>query len=48
MIGMFTSFRITNEARNLYDPENAWTDTSGALHMQIKKKSDRRSWQKYS
>ncbi len=25
---------------NLYDPENAWTDTSGALHMQIKKKSD--------
>jgi len=26
---------------NLYDPENAWTDPSGALHMQIKKKSDR-------
>jgi hypothetical protein len=26
---------------NLYDPENAWTDASGALHMQIKKKSDR-------
>jgi hypothetical protein len=26
---------------NLYDPENTWTDTSGALHMQIKKKSDR-------
>jgi hypothetical protein len=26
-------------ANNLYDPENAWTDTSGALHMQIKKKS---------
>ena len=25
---------------NLYDPENAWTDASGALHMQIKKKSD--------
>jgi hypothetical protein len=24
---------------NLYDPENAWTDASGALHMQIKKKS---------
>jgi hypothetical protein len=23
---------------NLYDPENAWTDASGALHMQIKKK----------
>jgi hypothetical protein len=23
---------------NLYDPENAWTDPSGALHMQIKKK----------
>jgi len=27
---------------NLYDPENAWTDPSGALHMQIKKKSG--SW----
>src|ERR1700674_3234505 len=27
---------------NLYDPENAWTDASGALHMQIKKKSE--SW----
>jgi hypothetical protein len=27
---------------NLYDPENAWTDASGALHMQIKKKSG--SW----
>jgi hypothetical protein len=26
---------------NLFDAENAWTDTSGALHMQIKKKSDR-------
>jgi hypothetical protein len=26
---------------NLYDPENAWTDASGALHMQIRKKSDR-------
>ena len=26
---------------NLYDPENAWTDASGALHMQIKKKSDK-------
>ena len=24
---------------NLYDSENAWTDKSGALHMQIKKKS---------
>jgi hypothetical protein len=24
---------------NLYDPENAWTDASGTLHMQIKKKS---------
>ncbi|MCU1303156.1 MAG: hypothetical protein JWQ87_3440 [Candidatus Sulfotelmatobacter sp.] len=24
---------------NLYDPQNAWTDASGALHMQIKKKS---------
>jgi hypothetical protein len=26
---------------NLYDPEYAWTDTSGALHMQTRKKSDR-------
>lgn len=26
---------------NLYDPENAWTDTSGALHLQIKRKSGR-------
>jgi hypothetical protein len=26
---------------NLYAPENASTDSSGALHMQIKKKSDR-------
>jgi hypothetical protein len=26
---------------NLFDTENAWSDTSGALHMQIKKKSDR-------
>ena len=26
---------------NLYDPENAWTDANGALHMQIKKKLDR-------
>lgn len=25
---------------NLYDPDNAQTDASGALHMQIKKKSD--------
>src|ERR1700722_13737391 len=25
---------------NLYDPENASTDASGALHMQIKRKSD--------
>jgi hypothetical protein len=25
---------------NLYDPQNAWTDATGALHMQIKKKSD--------
>src|SRR6516162_7479662 len=23
---------------NLYDPENAWTDAKGALHLQIKKK----------
>jgi hypothetical protein len=29
-------------ANNLYEPENAWTDASGALHMQIKKKSG--SW----
>jgi hypothetical protein len=29
-------------SNNLYDPENAWTDPSGALHMQIKKKSG--SW----
>jgi hypothetical protein len=27
--------------KNLYDPENAWTDASEALHMQIKKKSGR-------
>ena len=26
---------------NLYDAENAWTDASGALHMEIKKKSGR-------
>jgi hypothetical protein len=26
---------------NLFDAENAWTDASGALHMQIKKKSGR-------
>jgi hypothetical protein len=26
---------------NLYDPENAWTDAGGALHLQIKRKSDR-------
>jgi hypothetical protein len=26
---------------NLYDAENAWTDRSGALHMQIKRKSDK-------
>src|SRR6202451_4923108 len=25
---------------NLYDPENAWTDASGALHMEIKKRGD--------
>jgi hypothetical protein len=28
---------------NLFDRENAWTDASGAIHRQIKKKSDR-SW----
>ena len=26
---------------NLYDSENAWTDASGALHMEIRKKSSR-------
>jgi hypothetical protein len=26
---------------NLYDPENAWADASGAFHMQIKKKAGR-------
>jgi hypothetical protein len=26
---------------NLYDPDNAWTDASGALHLRIKKKADR-------
>jgi len=26
---------------NLYDPDNAWTDASGALHLRIKKKTDR-------
>jgi len=26
---------------NLYDPDNAWTDTTGALHLQIKKKDGR-------
>jgi len=26
---------------NLYDPDNAWTDSSGALHMRITKKSGR-------
>jgi hypothetical protein len=29
-------------ANNLYDAENAWTESSGALHMQIKQKSG--SW----
>jgi hypothetical protein len=33
---------VKGGTNNLYDPENAWTDASGALHMQIKKKSD--SW----
>jgi hypothetical protein len=27
-------------ANNFYDSENAWTDASGALHMQIKKRAD--------
>jgi hypothetical protein len=26
---------------NLYDPDNVWTDASGALHLQIKRKGDR-------
>jgi hypothetical protein len=26
---------------NLYDPDNAWTDSSGALHLQIRKKLGR-------
>lgn len=26
---------------NLYDPDNAWTDAGGALHLQIKKKAGR-------
>jgi hypothetical protein len=26
---------------NLYDGDNAWTDTSGALHLRMRKKSDR-------
>jgi hypothetical protein len=26
---------------NLYDPDNAWTDASGALHLQIKRKAGR-------
>jgi len=26
---------------NLYDPDNAWTDASGALHLQIRRKSSR-------
>jgi hypothetical protein len=26
---------------NLYDPDNAWTDAGGALHLRIKKKEDR-------
>jgi hypothetical protein len=32
---------VKGGANNLYDPENAWTAASGALHMQIRKKSDR-------
>src|SRR5215469_2699542 len=26
---------------NLYDPDNAWTDSSGALHLRMRKKSGR-------
>jgi hypothetical protein len=26
---------------NLYSPDNAWTDASGAMHLQIKKRGDR-------
>jgi hypothetical protein len=29
------------DTRNLYDPSNAWTDESGALHLRIAKRSDR-------
>jgi hypothetical protein len=32
---------VKGGTNNLYDAENAWTDASGALHMQIKKKSGR-------
>jgi len=32
---------VKGGTNNLYGAENAWTDASGALHMQIKKKSDR-------
>jgi hypothetical protein len=37
-----TSSSDKGGTNNLYDPENASTDASGALHMQIKRKSD--SW----
>src|ERR1700759_4514418 len=32
---------VKGGTNHLYDPENAWADASGGLHMQIKKKSDR-------
>ncbi|HEX4770823.1 MAG TPA: glycoside hydrolase family 16 protein [Bryobacteraceae bacterium] len=32
---------VKGGTNNLYDSENAWTDASGSLHMQIKKKSGR-------
>ena len=32
---------VKGGTNNFYDAENAWTDASGALHMQIKKKSDK-------
>lgn len=29
------------DTMNLYDPTNAWTDTSGALHLRVAKQADR-------
>jgi hypothetical protein len=33
---------------NLYDPEDGWANTSGALHMHIKKNSEAVVCRKYS